>query len=87
MKFKSGDRVVIHSSKSHNNGRIVTIDRYTKGKRKDILQVITRSGKKFFICEASLSKATIFDEIRNFNDKQLKKLLPWTEKYYEYEGR
>jgi len=47
MKFKSGDRVVIHSSKSHNNGRIVTIDRYTKGKRKDILQVITRSGKNF----------------------------------------
>ena len=86
MMFKKGDGVVIRSNTSCNNGTVVTVECYTKGKRKDILQVSTRSGKMFFICESSIFKATIFDEIRNFNDGQLQKLLPWTKRYLKNEN-
>lgn len=81
MKYKIGEKVVIRSKTSHNNGRVVTVVRYSKGIRNDIVRVSTRGEKQFSICESSIFKATIFDEIRNFNDGQLKKLLPWTKRY------
>ena len=81
MKYKIGDRVVIRSKTSHNNGRVVTVVGYSKGIRDDIVRVSTRGEMQFSICESSLFKATIFDEIRNFNDSQLSRLLPGIKKY------
>ena len=76
MKHKIGERVVIRSKTSHNNGKVVTVVGYSKGIRNDIVRVSTRGEKQFSICESSIFKATIFDEIRNFNDSQLSRLLP-----------
>ena len=85
MKYKIGDRVVIRSKTSHNNGRVVTVVGYSKGIRDDIVRVSTRGEMQFSICESSLFKATIFDEIRNFNDSQLSRLLPGIKKYIKEE--
>lgn len=74
-KFKEGDRCVINSKTSHNNGVVVTIKKYTNGVHEDIINVEKRNGQTFNIKEASLSLATKYDEIRNFKNKQLQKML------------
>ena len=72
--YKKGDLCVINSPTSHNNGRVVEVIDYTKGKCKDILQVKIRS-KIFNIKEESLKLASQYDIIRNLSDKQLKRML------------
>ena len=72
--YKKGDLCVINSPTSHNNGRVVEVIEYTKGKCKDILQVKIRS-KIFNIKEESLKPASRYDIIRNLSDKQLKRML------------
>lgn len=72
--FKTGDLCVINSNTSSNNGRVVEIIKYTKGKCNDILQVRIRN-HKFLIKEGSLKLASKYDIIRNLSDKQLKRLL------------
>ena len=74
QKYKHGDLCVVDSKTSNNNGKLVEILGYTKGKRDDILQVQSRKCK-FFIKESSLVAASKYDVIRNMKDKQLKKLL------------
>jgi hypothetical protein len=74
-KFKSGDRCVIHSKTSTNNGVVVTVKNYTKGSCNDIIAVEKRNGQIFNIKESSLSIATRYDEIRNLKDKQLQRML------------
>ena len=70
--FQKGDLCVINSKTSHNNGKVVEVIDYTKGKRTDIVQVQLRN-KRFMITEKSLKRASRFDIIRNLSDKQLKK--------------
>jgi hypothetical protein len=74
QKYKQGDLCVIDSKTSHNNGKLVEVIGYTKGKYEDILQVQSRKCK-FFIKESSLVTASKYDVIRNMKDKQLRKLL------------
>jgi hypothetical protein len=74
-KFKKGERCVIHSKTSHNNGIVVTIKKYSNGLCKDIVIVEKRNGQTFNIKESSLSIASKYDEIRNLKDKQLKRML------------
>jgi hypothetical protein len=74
-KFKTGQRCIIRSKTSHNNGVVVTVKNYTKGSNKDIVAVEKRNGQVINIKEGSLSIATKYDEIRNFKDKQIKKML------------
>lgn len=70
--FQKGDLCVINSKTSHNNGKVVEVIGYTKGRRTDIIQVQLRN-KRFNITEKSLKRASRFDIIRNLSDKQLKK--------------
>lgn len=72
--YKKGDLCVINSKTSHNNGKVVEIIGYTKGKYNNILQVQIRS-RIFCITENSLKLATRYDIIRNLSDKQLKRML------------
>ncbi len=72
--YKKGDLCVINSKTSHNNGKVVEVIGYTKGKCKNILQVQIRS-RTFYITENSLKLATRYDIIRNLSDKQLKRML------------
>lgn len=72
--YKKGDLCVINSKTSHNNGRLVEVIGYTKGKCNDILQVQIRS-RVFNITEKSLKPASRYDIIRNLSDKQLKRML------------
>ena len=72
--FKSGDLCIIKSKTSNNNGRVVEVIKYTKGKCDDILQVKIRN-RKFLIKETSLELASKYDIIRNLSDKQLKRML------------
>jgi hypothetical protein len=74
-KFKIGQRCVIQSKTSHNNGVVVTVKNYTNGKCKDIVSVEKRNGQVIYIKESSLRLATKYDEIRNLKDKQLRKLI------------
>lgn len=74
-KFKKGDVCVIHSKTSHNNGKIVIVEKYPHKSRDDILLVALRQ-KKFLITENSLVLASKFDIIRNMNDRKLAKFLP-----------
>ena len=85
--YKKGDLCVINSKTSHNNGRLVEVVGYTKGKCKNILQVKIRS-KVFNITEESLKPASRYDIIRNLSDKQLKRMLcRWNRKFiYEMEA-
>lgn len=72
--FQTGDLCVIHSKTSTNNGKVVEVIQYTKGRYSDILQVKIRN-HKFLIKETSLKLASKYDLIRNLSDKQLKKML------------
>ena len=72
--YKKGDLCVINSKTSHNNGRLVEVIGYTKGKCNDILQIQIRS-RVFNITEKSLKPASRYDIIRNLSDKQLKRML------------
>lgn len=72
--YKKGDLCVINSKTSHNNGKVVEVVGYTKGKCNNILQVRVRS-RTFFITEKSLKLASKYDIIRNLSDKQLKRML------------
>ena len=72
--YKKGDLCVINSKTSHNNGKVVEIIGYTKGKCNNILQVQIRN-RIFYITENSLKFATRYDIIRNLSDKQLKRML------------
>ena len=74
MKYKSGDLCVVDSSTSHNNGKVVEVIDYTKGRCDDIIRVRIRS-KVFNITEKSLKPASRYDIIRNLSDKQLKRML------------
>ena len=65
---------MINSKTSHNNGRLVEVVDYTKGKCKDTLQVKIRS-KIFNIKEESLKPASRYDIICNLSDRQLKRML------------
>lgn len=73
--FKNGDKVIINSKTSTNNGKVVTILYYCNGKCKDILMVEDKNGKKFTIKESSLKKATYYDVIRNMSNNELDKEL------------
>lgn len=75
QKYKQGDRVVIHSKTSHNNGKVVTVKNYTNGKCNDILLVEKRDGTAIMIKEGSLRPASRYDEIRNLKDRQIDRLL------------
>lgn len=72
--FKTGDICVIKSKTSSNNGRVVEVIKYTKGKCNDILQVRIRK-QEFLIKEDSLKLASKYDIIRNLSDKQLKRMF------------
>ena len=72
--YKKGDLCVINSSTSHNNGRVVEVIDYTKGRCDNIIRVKIRS-KIFNIKEESLKPASRYDIIRNLSDKQLKRML------------
>lgn len=72
--FKTGDICVIKSKTSSNNGRVVEVIKYTKGKCNDILQVRIRK-HEFLIKEDSLKLASKYDIIRNLSDKQLKRMF------------
>lgn len=72
--YKKGDLCVINSKTSHNNGKLVEVIGYTKGKYNNILQVQIRS-RVFNITEKSLKPASQYDIIRNLSDKQLKRML------------
>lgn len=72
--YKEGDLCVINSKTSNNNGKLVEVVGYTKGRCKDILRVRIRS-KVFNIKEDSLKPASRYDIIRNLSDKQLKRML------------
>lgn len=72
--YKKGDLCVINSKTSHNNGKVVEVIGYTKGKCKNILQVQIRN-RIFCITENSLKLASKYDIIRNLSDKQLKRML------------
>jgi hypothetical protein len=74
-KFTTGQRCIIRSKTSCNNGVVVTVKNYTKGSCTDIVAVEKRNGQVINIKESSLSIATKYDEIRNLKDKQMKKLL------------
>lgn len=69
--YKKGDLCVINSPTSHNNGRVVEVIYYTKGR---YVRVKIRS-KVFNITEKSLKPASRYDIIRNLSDKQLKRML------------
>ena len=72
--YKKGDLCVINSPTSHNNGRVVEVIDYTKGRYDNIIRVKIRS-KAFNITEKSLKLASRYDIIRNLSDKQLKRML------------
>ena len=72
--YKKGDLCVINSKTSHNNGKVVEVIGYTKGKCNNILQVQIRS-RTFCITENSLKLASKYDIIRNLSNKQLKRML------------
>lgn len=72
--YKKGDLCVINSKTSHNNGKVVEVIGYTKGKCNNILQVQIRS-RTFYITENSLKLASKYDIIRNLSNKQLKRML------------
>lgn len=86
QKFQTGQRCIIRSKTSHQNGRIVTVKYYTKGKRQDILMVEARNGKTFLITEASLQPATRYDEIRNLKNHQIDRLLQRKKKEKHHDG-
>ena len=73
-KFKKGDVCVIHNKTSHNNGRVVVVEKYTHKNRHDIV-IVSWQKRKFQITEGSLSLANKYDIIRNMNDRKLSKFL------------
>lgn len=81
--FERGSLVKISSNTSVNNGRLAIVLYYTKGRETDIVMISLVSvsleklqiyKNKFAIRESSLKEATVYDIMRNLDDKDLAKL-------------
>lgn len=87
--FQQGDLVIVQSKTSVYNGKLFSVLGYTKGEYKDILLVspikvniendkfklLIEYKKKWQYTEDSLKEATIYDIIRNLEDKDLEIFL------------